>query len=144
MVAFYDQTKPPSTRVVILRAIAKHEENAVNLEAWHTVAVLINLITFFFSFASFSVGLYMANRVKTALGRGMLSRMVTAFLVASGALAVRTLVMVFTELAWIPRTGAEVIGDLALLVMGGGIFGGYIAIEGYFKKISRRQQTDRL
>lgn len=105
---------------------------------WPHVATFINLLTFFFSFSAFSVGLYISDRVKRALGRGTLARVVDAFIVAAAGLTVRTGVEVFAHLRWISPMTATVIGDLALLAMAGGLFGAYVAIERYFKKMETR------
>jgi hypothetical protein len=105
---------------------------------WAHVATFINLITFFFSFSAFSVGLYISERVKRALGRGTLARVVDAFIVAAAGLTVRTGVGAFAHLRWVEPQTATVIGDLALLVMAGGLFGAYVAIERYFKKMELR------
>lgn len=107
-------------------------------ELWQHVATIINLVTFFFSFSAFSVGLYISDRVKKALGRGMLARVVDAFLVAAGGLTLRTGVGVFQQLKWMDPLLATAIGDLALLVMAAGLFGAYLAIERYFKKMEGR------
>lgn len=107
-------------------------------ESWSSFATVINLLTFFFSFSAFSVGLYISERVKRALGRGMLARVVDAFLIAAGGLTLRTGVTVFAQLKLMPPFVATVIGDLSLLAMAGGLFGAYIAIERYFKKMESR------
>lgn len=115
----------------------------MNLDAWQHVATLINLLTFFFSFSAFSVGLYISDRVKKALGRGMLARVVDAFLVASAGLTLRTAMAVFAQLKWLNPVLATAIGDLALLAMAGGLFMAYLAIERYFKKMESKRAHDR-
>ncbi|MEB3198008.1 MAG: hypothetical protein VKP62_12475 [Candidatus Sericytochromatia bacterium] len=105
---------------------------------WSHVATFINLVTFFFSFSAFSVGLYISDRVKWALGRGTLARVVDAFLVAAAGLTVRTGIEVFAHLRWVSPGVATAIGDLALLAMAGGLFGAYLAIERYFRKMEAR------
>lgn len=112
-------------------------------DAWTHVATFINLITFFFSFSAFSVGLYISDRVKKALGRGMLARVVDAFLIAAGGLTVRTGMGVFAQLKWMDPFWANAIGDVALLAMAGGLFGAYVAIERYFKKMESRAREQR-
>jgi hypothetical protein len=112
-------------------------------DVWQHVATFINLVTFFFSFSAFSVGLYISERVKKALGRGMLARVVDAFLVAAGGLTVRTGVGVFAQLKWMDPMWATALGDLALLAMAGGLFGAYVAIERYFKKMESRAREHR-
>ena len=109
------------------------------MEAWKHVATLINLVTFFFSFSAVSVGLYIAGRVKKALGRGMLARVVDAFLIAAGGLTLRTLVGVLAQLRWMDPFWATAIGDVALLAMAGGMFYAYWAIEQYFKKMESKR-----
>lgn len=115
----------------------------MNPDAWSHVATFINLVTFFFAFSAFSVGLYISDRVKKALGRGMLARVVDAFLVAAAGLTVRTGVGVFAQLKWMDPFWATAIGDLALLAMAGGLFGAYVAIERYFKKMESRAREQR-
>lgn len=110
------------------------------MDAWKHVATLINLVTFFFSFSAFSVGMYIAGRVKKALGRGMLARVVDAFLIASAGLTLRTLVGVLYQLKWMDPFLALAIGDVALLAMAGGMFYAYWAIEQYFKKMEGKRE----
>lgn len=107
-------------------------------ELWKHAATFINLVTFFFSFSAFSVGLYISERVKRALGKGMLAKVVDAFILASAGLTIRTAAGSFYHLGWIGETTSRVIGDLALLAMAGGLFGAYVAIERYFKKMEVR------
>jgi hypothetical protein len=93
--------------------------------------------------SAFSVGLYISERVKKALGRGMLARVVDAFLVAAGGMTLRTGVTVFAQLKLMSPFIATVIGDLALLAMAAGLFGAYLAIERYFKKMESRSKDAR-
>ena len=109
-------------------------------DVWKHIATIINLLTFFFSFSAFSVGLYIAGRVKKALGRGMLSRVVDAFLIAAGGLTLRTFVGVMAQLNWMDAFLATVVGDLALLALAAGLFYAYWAIEQYFKKMESKRQ----
>lgn len=106
---------------------------------WSNVAAFINLLTFFFSSSAFSVGLYIADRVKRALGRGMLAGVVDAFLIASAGLTVRTAMAVLAQLHWLDPLWATAIGDLALLAMAVGMFMAYLAIERYFKKMEAKR-----
>lgn len=113
-------------------------QGALDPGPWAHVATVINLLTFFFSFSAFSVGLYISERVKKALGRGMLARVVDAFLVAAAGLTLRTAVAVFAQLKWMDPYKAMVIGDVALLAMATGLFMAYLAIERYFKKMEEK------
>ena len=106
---------------------------------WTHVATIINLLTFFFAFSAFSVGLYISDRVKKALGRGMLAGVVDAFLIASAGLTIRTAMGVLMNLRWIDPLWAIAIGDLSLLAMAGGLFMAYLAIERYFKKMEAKR-----
>jgi hypothetical protein len=115
----------------------------VTATAWSNIAAIINLLTFFFAFSAFSVGLYISDRVKKALGRGMLAGVVDAHLVASGGLTVRTAMAVLAQLRWIDDLWAIAIGDLALLAMAAGLFMAYLAIERYFKKMEAKRSTER-
>jgi hypothetical protein len=110
-----------------------------HMDAWQHVATLINLVTFFFSFSAFSVGMYIAGRVKKALGRGMLARVVDAFLIASAGLTARTFLGAMAQLRWMDAGLATALGDVALLAMAGGMFYAYWAIEQYFKKVESRR-----
>ena len=111
----------------------------MSMSAWGHVAAIINLLTFFFAFSAFSVGLYISDRVKKALGRGMLAGVVDAFLLASGGLTVRTAMAVLSQLHWIDELWAVILGDLSLLAMAVGLFMAYLSIERYFKKMEARR-----
>lgn len=108
-------------------------ETFVNLEAWRSGALLLNLVTFFLAFSACSVGLLIAPRVRRILGSGLLSGVVTSFLVASGALSLRCLVIILFHLGLVPRMAAVVLGDVALVVVGGGLFWAYVVFERYLK-----------
>ena len=110
---------------------------------WAHVAEIINLLTFFFAFSAFSVGLYISGRVKTALGRGMLAGVVDAHLIASGGLTVRTAMAVLAQLHWLDELWAIAIGDLALLAMAAGLFMAYLSIERYCKKRDAQRAGER-
>lgn len=110
---------------------------------WNNVAIFINWITFFFAFSAFSVGLYIAERVKKALGRGMLARVVDAHLVASGGLTVRTTMAIIAQLVPSAYMWAVAIGDLSLFAMAAGLFMAYLAIERYFNKMAARRATEK-
>ena len=109
------------------------------MEAWKHVATLINLLTFFFSFSAFSVGLYISGRVKRELKKGMLGGVVDAFLIAATGLTVRTFMAVLAELKWLDPGIAQAIGDLALLAMAAGLFLAYVTIERYFKRLESKR-----
>lgn len=113
------------------------------MDAWKHVATLINLVTFFFSFSAFSVGMYISGRVKRELRKGMLSGVVNAFLIAAGGLTVRTFMGAMSQLGWLDPGIAAAVGDLALLAMAGGLFYAYWTIEQYFKKLERRAPDGR-
>jgi drug/metabolite transporter (DMT)-like permease len=111
----------------------------VSPDIWKHIAMLINLATFFFAFSAFSVGLYIAGRVKAALGRGMLARVVDAFLLAAAGLTLRTFLTILAQLNWMNAFVATAIGDLALLIMAAGLFLAYLAMEKYFKRKESKQ-----
>ena len=115
------------------------EERPVSPATWSNVAAIINLLTFFFAFSAFSVGLYISDRVKKALGRGMLAGVVDAHLVASAGLTTRTAMAVLAQLHWLDELWAVAIGDLALLAMAAGLFMAYLQIERYFKKMEAKR-----
>lgn len=115
----------------------------MSASTWSTFAAIINLATFFFAFSAFSVGLYISDRVKKALGRGMLAGVVDAHLIASGGLTVRTAMAVLAQLHWIDELWAIAIGDLALLAMAAGLFMAYLAIERYFKKMEAKRTGEK-
>ena len=73
----------------------------------------------------------------------LLARVVDAFLVAAGGLTLRTGVTVFAQLKLMSPFTATVIGDVALLAMAGGLFGAYVAIERYFKKMEGRARDPK-
>ena len=112
------------------------------MDAWKHVATLINLLTFFFSFSAFSVGMYISGRVKRELKKGMLSGVVDAFLIAAAGLTLRTFMGVLAQLGWLDPFWATAVGDLALLAMAAGLFMAYVTIERYFKKLERKASSD--
>ncbi|MNT83440.1 hypothetical protein D3C72_2233090 [compost metagenome] len=61
----------------------------------------------------------------------MLTGLVHAFLLASGALALRSMAIVLFHLAILPQTLALPVADLALVVLGGSLFWGYLIFERY-------------
>lgn len=111
----------------------------MNPDIWKHIATLINLLTFFFSFSAFSVGLYIAGRVKRELKKGMLTGVVDAFIIAAAGLTVRTFMAIMAELHWLDETLAKAIGDLALLAMAAGLFLAYLTIERYFKRLESKK-----
>jgi hypothetical protein len=129
----------PSRQAGAFAILGVHFGMEAPLDAWKHISTVINLVTFFFSFSAFSVGLYIAGRVKKALGRGMLARVVDAFLIASAGLTLRTLVGVLSQLRWMDPFLATAVGDVALLAMAGGMFYAYWAIEQYFKKMESKK-----
>lgn len=108
-------------------------ETFVSFGTWRSAAVLLNLLTFFFGFSAFSVGLLISARVRRLLGGGALGGVVNAFLVASGALAMRALAIVLFHLEWLPRAIALPIADLALVAMGAALFWAYLVFERFLK-----------
>lgn len=107
--------------------------------SWQPVATLINLLTFFFSFSAFSVGLYISGRVKRELKKAMLQGVVDAFLIAAAGLTLRTFLAILAELHWLGAGIAKAFGDLALLAMALGLFLAYLAIERYFKRLESKR-----
>lgn len=105
-----------------------------------TLSGFVDLASFFFAGSALSVGLYISKRVKAALGKGMLARVVDAHLMAAGGLTLRSAAALLATLGWINPSLAKVVGDLALVVMGLGLFLSYLAIEKYFKKVEARRQ----
>lgn len=105
-----------------------------------TLSGFVDLASFFFAGSALSVGLYIAKRVKQALGRGMLSRVVDAHLLAAGGLTLRSAAALLATLGWISPGLAKAVGDLALVAMGLGLFLSYLAIEKYFKKMEAKRQ----
>lgn len=106
-------------------------------DIWKHLATLINLVTFFFSFSAFSVGLYIQGRVKRGLKRQVLRRVVDSFLIASAGLTLRSLLGSLAQLGWVDPLFARVVGDLALLAMAAGVFLAYLALEHFFKELER-------
>ncbi|MNR82443.1 hypothetical protein D3C72_132010 [compost metagenome] len=107
-------------------------ETFVGFGAWRNAAVLLNLVAFFFGFSAFSVGLLIAARVKRLLAGtqgGMLGGLVHAFLLGSGALALRSLAIVLFHLNLLPRMLALPIADLSLLVLGASLFWAYVIFD---------------
>lgn len=103
------------------------------LEAWRSGALLLNLITFFLAFSAFSVGMLISGRIRRLLGAGLLNGVVTSFLVASGALSVRSLAIILFHLGLLPQLAAVILGDLSLVTVGGGLFWAYVIFERYLK-----------
>lgn len=99
---------------------------------------LFNLVTFFFAFSAFCVGLYMAPRLRRALGARVLAGVVNGFLIASGALSARTFVGAVAGLGWLPAAPAQLVADLLLLGVGAGLFGSYLALERHFRSLQRQ------
>jgi hypothetical protein len=108
-------------------------ETFVQVGGWRSAALLLNLITFFLAFSAFTVGCLIATRIKRLLGSPLLSDIVLCFLIASGALALRCLVIILHHLALVPRLLALVVSDLGLLVTGGALFGAYLVFERYLR-----------
>lgn len=108
-------------------------ETFITLEAWRSGALLLNLITFFLAFSAFSVGLLISGRLRRLLGTGLLNGVVTSFLLASAALSVRSLAIILYHLGLVPQLTAVVLGDLALVMVGGGLFWAYVVFERYLK-----------
>jgi len=108
-------------------------ETFVNLEAWRSGALLLNLVTFFLAFSAFSVGMLISMRVRRLLGSGLLSGVVTSFLSASAALSVRCLAIILFHLGLVPQMAAVVLSDLSLVVVGGALFWAYVVFERYLK-----------
>lgn len=107
-------------------------ETFVGFGAWRNAAVLLNLVAFFFGFSAFSVGLLIAARVKRLLAGtqgGMLTGLVHAFLLGSGALALRSLAIVLFHLALLPGMVALPVADLSLVVLGGALFWAYLIFD---------------
>lgn len=109
----------------------------MTLETWRNFATFINLVTFFFGFSAFSVGLYIQGRVKKGLKRPVLRGVVNGFLVAAGGLTLRTFLGAMAQLGWVNVVFAAMVGDLALLAMAGGVFFAYLSLERYFKELER-------
>lgn len=108
-------------------------ETFVNVEGWRSGALLLNLVTFFLAFSAFSVGTLISMRVRRLLGSGLLNGVVTSFLLASGALSARSLVIILFHLGLVPPLVAIVLSDLALVAVGGGLFWAYVVFERYLK-----------
>lgn len=112
-------------------------ETFVSFESWRGAAVFLNLVAFFCGFSAFSVGLLILARVRRHLegAQGALLRgLIHAFLVASGALALRSLAIVLFHLALLPAAIALPVSDVALVVVGGALFWGYLALERFLSK----------
>ncbi|HBN09852.1 MAG TPA: hypothetical protein DD435_14800 [Cyanobacteria bacterium UBA8530] len=110
-------------------------ETFVNLDTWRGVAVLLNLFTFFFAFAAFSVGLLIAGRIKQALGSELLSGVVNGFLFAAGGLTLRSLAIVLYLLRALDPLFSVVISDLSTLFMGASLFYVYVLFERHLKSL---------
>lgn len=108
-------------------------ETFVNLEAWRSGALLLNLVTFFLAFSAFSVGMLIAARVRRLMGSGLLSGVVTSFLLAAGALSLRSLAIILFHLGLVPQMVAVAFSDLALVTVGGALFWAYVVFERYLK-----------
>lgn len=107
-------------------------ESFVSFGAWRNAAVLLNLLAFFFGFSAFSVGLLIAARVKRLLAGtqgGMLTGLVHAFLLGSGALALRSLTIVLFHLALVPPMLALPVADVSLVVLGAALFWAYLIFD---------------
>jgi hypothetical protein len=112
-------------------------ETFVSFESWRSAAVLLNLVAFFCGFSAFSVGLLIAARVKRLLASAqgaMLAGLVHAFLVASGALALRSLAIVLYHLEILPASVALPVSDLSLVGVGGALFWAYLVLERFLSK----------
>lgn len=108
-------------------------ESFVQVEGWRAAALLLNLITFFLAFSAFTVGWLIAARVKRLLGSGLLGGIVTCFLIASGALALRSLLIILHHLGLVPPILALAASDIGLLVTGGALFGAYLVFEKFLR-----------
>ncbi len=109
-------------------------ETFVGFGAWRNAAVLLNLVAFFFGFSAFSVGLLIASRLKRMLAGSqaeMLTGLVNAFLVASGALAIRALSVVLFHLNFLSPKLALPLADGAIVAVGGALFWAYLIFERY-------------
>lgn len=117
-------------------------ETFVDFGAWRNAAVLLNLAAFFFSFSAFSVGLLIASRLtRVLLGAqaGLLTGLVYAFLLASGALAVRALAIVLFHLNFLAPAIALPVADVGLLAVGAALFWAYLVLERY---LSSKENPD--
>ncbi|HEY9898282.1 MAG TPA: hypothetical protein V6D00_03790 [Pantanalinema sp.] len=108
-------------------------ETFVQVGGWRSAALLLNLITFFLAFSAFAVGCLIATRIRRLLGSGLLSGIVTCFLIASGALALRSLLIILHHLALVPELLALVVSDVGLLVTGGALFAAYLVFERFLR-----------
>lgn len=109
-------------------------ETFVQFESWRGIAVLLNLFTFFFAFAAFSVGMLIARKVKRAVHED-LAGVVHAFLVAAGALTIRSLAIILYLLRAIDPFFAVVTGDLMVIVVGAALFYAYVVFERHLKRL---------
>lgn len=108
-------------------------ESFVSLSGWRSAAMLFNLLTFFFAFSAFSVGLLISQRVRRVIGKGLLGGIVNSFLIASAALSLRALVILLFHLRLLSEFAAVVLSDLAMLAVGGGLFMAYLVFERFLK-----------
>ena len=111
-------------------------ETFVGFGAWRNAAVLLNLLAFFFAFSAFSVGLLIAARVKRLLSGpqgGMLTGLVHAFLLGSGALALRSLAIILFHLDLLPPMLALPVADCSLVVLGGALFWAYLIFDRFLE-----------
>lgn len=108
-------------------------ESFVSIGAWRSAALFLNLLTFFFSFSAFSVGLLISGRVRRLIGKGLLGGIVNSFLLAAAALSVRSLAIILYHLHLLPRLVAIVLSDMAMLVVGAGLFLAYLVFERFLK-----------
>ncbi|HEY9854185.1 MAG TPA: hypothetical protein V6D05_00520 [Stenomitos sp.] len=108
-------------------------ETFVNLEAWRSGALLLNLVTFFLAFSAFSVGMLISVRIRRLLSSGLLNGVVTSFLMASAALSVRSLAIILFHLGLVPQMAAVILSDLSLVVVGGALFWAYVVFERFLK-----------
>lgn len=107
-------------------------------DTFSLIGSFLNLVTFFFAFSAFCVGLYMAPRLRRALGARVLAGVVDGFLIAAGALSARTFVGAVAGLGWVPGAPAGLVQDVLLLGVGAGLFASYLALERHFRALARQ------
>lgn len=108
-------------------------ESFVSVSGWRSAALLFNLLTFFFAFSAFSVGLLISSRVRRVMGKSLLRGIVNSFLIAAAALAFRALIILLFHLHLVPEMVAIIVSDLAMLAVGGGVFMAYLVFERFLK-----------
>lgn len=108
-------------------------ETFVFIDHWRGAAVFINLITFFFSFAAFCVGLLISKRIKKALDSEVLAGVVHSFLLASGGLSLRALFILLYLIGVFGQAFSVVVADLSMLLVAGGLFNAYLVFERYLR-----------